>query len=79
MTSTKDPYADLRSSSEPNSEPDSESPAEPPAELRAEPDVSDERRVQKVDRREPSCERRDARRVDVESSPRREKLERRQP
>jgi hypothetical protein len=79
VTSTKDPYADLRSSSEPNSEPDSESPAEPPAELRAEPDVSDERRVQKVDRRELGVDRRDTWRVDVESSPRREKPERRQP
>jgi len=41
--------------------------------------VSDERRVQKFDRRELGSDRRDTRRVDVESSPRREKPERRHP
>ena len=75
MTSTKDPHADphadLRSSSEPSSEPNSEQ--------NSEPDVSDERRVRKVDRREMGDDRRDTRRVDVESSPRREKPERRHP
>ncbi|MFT4720322.1 MAG: hypothetical protein ACI9SB_001491 [Candidatus Azotimanducaceae bacterium] len=62
-----DPYADLRSSLESDSEPHTEL------------DVSDERQVQEVERREQGCDRRDTRRVDVESSPRWEKPERRHP
>lgn len=42
-------------------------------------DVPDERREQKVERREVGDDRRDAGRVDVESSPRRQQPERRGP